>query len=174
MNIDALSANPLFTGDQSIQLAEYLNLHLSAGDGIPIMSRVLESTYRPSRKLLEHTADVIANNTEFVLLDEQRVAFESVLAEARAGYHEAKKSVVLIQGGPGTGKSVIALHLVGELSKLGYNAQHAQAARRSLRTSAASSASGFGASSTHRSRWAATSSGCWTTTPSSTTPRRSP
>src|SRR5688572_13736490 len=54
---DALSANPLFTGDQSIQLAQYLNEHLSAGEGIPVMSRVLESTYRPSRKLLDHTAD---------------------------------------------------------------------------------------------------------------------
>ena len=122
---ESLTANPLFTGDQSAELAELLNLHLSAGDGIPVMSRVLESKYRPSKKLLDHTAAMIAANSEFVLLDEQRVAFESVLAEARAGYHEAKKSVVVIQGGPGTGKSVIALHLVGELSKLGYNAQHA-------------------------------------------------
>ena len=122
---DALTANPLFTGDQSIQLAEYLNLHLSAGDGVPVMARILDSPYRPSRKLLEHTAAMIASQSEFVLLDEQKVAFESVLAEARAGYHEAKKSVVLIQGGPGTGKSVIALHLVGELARMGYNAQHA-------------------------------------------------
>ena len=122
---ESLKANPLFTGDQSDQLADYLNLHLSAGDGITVMSRVLESKYRPSKKLLDHTAAMISANSEFVLLDEQRVAFESVLAEARAGYHEAKKSVVVIQGGPGTGKSVIALHLVGELSRLGYNAQHA-------------------------------------------------
>jgi uncharacterized protein len=89
------------------------------------MARILDSPYRPSRKLLEHTAAMIASQSEFVLLDEQKVAFESVLAEARAGYHEAKKSVVLIQGGPGTGKSVIALHLVGELARMGYNAQHA-------------------------------------------------
>ncbi len=89
------------------------------------MSRVLESKYRPSRKLLEHTAAMIKAQSDFVLLDEQRVAFESVLAEARAGYHDAKKSVVLVQGGPGTGKSIIALHLVGELAKRGYNAMHA-------------------------------------------------
>ena len=89
------------------------------------MSRVLESQYRPSRKLLEHTAAMIKAQSDFVLLDEQRVAFESVLAEARDGYHHAKKSVVLVQGGPGTGKSIIALHLVGELAKRGYNAMHA-------------------------------------------------
>jgi hypothetical protein len=122
---EALHRNPLYTGDQSIELAEFLDHHLSAGDGATVMSRVLESKYRPSRKLLEHTAAMIKAQSDFVLLDEQRVAFESVLAEARAGYHDAKKSVVLVQGGPGTGKSIIALHLVGELAKRGYNAMHA-------------------------------------------------
>ena len=122
---EALHRNPLFTGDQSMELAELLNHHLSAGDGATVMNRVLESTYRPSRKLLEHTARMIAAQSDFVLLDEQRVAFESVLAEANAGYHDAKKSVVLVQGGPGTGKSIIALHLVGELAKRGHNAMHA-------------------------------------------------
>ena len=122
---EALHRNPLFTGDQSAELAELLNQHLSAGEGATVMNRVLESSYRPSRKLLEHTAAMIAAQSDFVLLDEQRVAFESVLAEANAGYHDAKKSVVLVQGGPGTGKSIIALHLVGELAKRGYNAMHA-------------------------------------------------
>ena len=122
---EALHRNPLYTGDQSAELAELLNHHLSAGEGATVMNRVLESSYRPSRKLLEHTAAMIAAQSDFVLLDEQRVAFESVLAEANAGYHDAKKSVVLVQGGPGTGKSIIALHLVGELAKRGYNAMHA-------------------------------------------------
>src|SRR5688572_30705326 len=122
---EALHRNPLYTGDQSIELAEFLNHHLSAGEGTSVMSRVLESKYRPSRKLLEHTAAMIKAQSDFVLLDEQRVAFESVLAEARDGFHDAKKSVVLVQGGPGTGKSIIALHLVGELAKRGYNAMHA-------------------------------------------------
>ena len=53
------------------------------------------------------------------------LALVSVLAAARDGYHDAKKSVVLVQGGPGTGKSIIALHLVGELAKRGFNAMHA-------------------------------------------------
>ncbi len=51
------------------------------------MARVLDSKYRPSRKLLKLTAAMIAANSDFVLLDEQRVAFESVLAAAREGFH---------------------------------------------------------------------------------------
>ena len=53
------------------------------------------------------------------------VVFNSVLAQAREGFHDRKKVVLLVRGGPGTGKSVIAINLVGALARLGYNAQHA-------------------------------------------------
>ena len=120
-----LATNPLFTGDQSDVLAEFLNERLSDGDGIPVMEKVLDSRYKPSKKLLDHTAAMVAGQKEFILLDEQFVAFESVLAAAREGLKHDSKQVILIKGGPGTGKSVIALHLVGRLAKSGFNAQHA-------------------------------------------------
>jgi DUF2075 family protein len=120
-----LATNPLFTGDQSDRLAAYLNERLSEGEGDEVMAKVLESTYRPSKKLLEHTSEMVAGQQEFILLDEQFVVFESVLAAAREGFHETHKKVMLVKGGPGTGKSVIALHLVGRLAKDGFNAQHA-------------------------------------------------
>lgn len=62
-------------------------------------------------------------------MDEQQVVFNEVLARAREGFHEEAKTVVLIKGGPGTGKSVIALNLVAELSGDGYNAQYATGSR---------------------------------------------
>jgi DUF2075 family protein len=120
-----LATNPLFTGDQSDVLAGYLNDRLSEGAGIPIMEKVLESRYKPSKKLLDHTAAMVAGQKEFILLDEQFVVFESVLAAAREGLRHDSKQVILVKGGPGTGKSVIALHLVGRLAMEGFNAQHA-------------------------------------------------
>jgi DUF2075 family protein len=122
---DALKRNPLFTGDQTDELAGYLNERLSAGDGIPIMAAVLESKYRPSKKLLDHTAAMVRGQSEFVLLDEQLVVFNSVMTAARESFHKTTKGVMLVKGGPGTGKSVIALNLMGELAKHGYNAHHA-------------------------------------------------
>jgi DUF2075 family protein len=122
---DYLATNPLFTGDQSDVLAEFLNDRLSEGDGIPIMEKVLDSRYKPSKKLLDHTAAMVAGQKEFILLDEQFVVFESVLAAAREGLKHDSKQVILVKGGPGTGKSVIALHLVGRLAKESFNAQHA-------------------------------------------------
>ena len=122
---DALKANPLFTGDLVDDLADYLLERLDGGDGNTVLAEVLASKYRPSKKLLEHTYQMVKGQTEFVLLDEQLVVFNSVLAAARESFSETKKGVMLVKGGPGTGKSVIALNLVGELAKQGYNTQHA-------------------------------------------------
>jgi ATP:corrinoid adenosyltransferase len=76
--------------------------------------------------LLEHTAKVVRDQQAYVLLDDQQVVFSKVLAEAReaAKASKLKKTVVVVHGGPGTGKSVIALHLLGRLSAEGLNAMH--------------------------------------------------
>lgn len=121
---EALSRYPLYCGDQSDDLADFLFGRLAKGDGMPVLAQVLDSKYRPSKKLLDHTAAMVAGQEQFVLLDEQLVVFETVLSEAKKGFRSKRKSVILVRGGPGTGKSVIALHLVGELAKRGFNAQH--------------------------------------------------
>ena len=125
----ALDAFPLFTGDLTEDLTGFLRQRLAAGDGDVVLQRVLRSPVRPSRKLLTHTAEMIEGQEVFTLLDEQLVVFESVVAAARRAVHRAGKTVILVRGGPGTGKSVVALHLVGQLAKLGYDAQHATGSR---------------------------------------------
>jgi tetratricopeptide (TPR) repeat protein len=64
-----------------------------------------------------------------VLLDEQLIAFERVLAAARDGAAARKKAMILIRGGPGTGKSVIALNLLAQLSKEGFNTHYVTGSR---------------------------------------------
>ena len=64
-----------------------------------------------------------------MLLDEQQVVFKAVLGILRGGYHHKQKTVVLVKGGPGTGKTIIALNLMAELSKEGYNVRHATGSR---------------------------------------------
>jgi uncharacterized protein len=109
---------PTFAGDQVEELLAYMGEHLHAGGGIQVLERVLNSKFGPSKKLLEHTANVVNDQRSFVLLDIQAVVFEKVLAEARDGAKASKikKTVMLVHGGPGTGKSVIALHLLGRLA----------------------------------------------------------
>ena len=121
-----LDKYPAFSGDQQEQLIAYMNKFLQGGKGEPVLDMVLKSRYAPSKKLLEHTSRVIQDQKSYVLLDNQQVVFAKVLAEIgeAAKATKLKKTVVLVHGGPGTGKSVIALHLLGKLSGKGLNVMH--------------------------------------------------
>jgi len=116
---------PVFTGGDVTRLAGYLTERLSGGDGERVMRRVAESRYKPAKKLLSHVASVIKDEPAFVLLDEQMVVFSQVLAAVESAATDHHKHVFLVHGGPGTGKSVLALNLLGALSGKGRNAQHA-------------------------------------------------
>ena len=129
-----LEAYPLFSGDDAGRLAKYLVERLEAGDGMEVLGRVEESRYRPSKKLMEHVAGVIRGKAEYVLLDEQLVVYEKVLHCAREGFHDRKKHVVVVKGGPGTGKSVIAINLMADLLRGEYNAHYATGSRAFTQT----------------------------------------
>jgi DUF2075 family protein len=73
---------------------------------------------RPSKMLVDSLAKMLKGNREFILIDEQKVAYENAIAAAKRASAD-NKQVVIIQGGPGTGKSVIAINLLVHLSKLG-------------------------------------------------------
>ncbi len=124
-----LDSYPVFTGDQTPNLAQFLQERVGGGDGVDVMATVLESKFKASKKLLDHVKGVIDHQDVYVLLDEQQVVFNEVLARARESFHEKGKTAVLVTGGPGTGKSVIALNLIAELSGAGFNAQYATGSR---------------------------------------------
>jgi DUF2075 family protein len=129
-----LAQNPLFSGDDVGGLKDFLVTRLEAGGGLSVLRRVEESRYRPSKKLMDYVGGVIKGKKEYVLLDEQLVVFEKVLLCAREGYHDRKKTVIIVKGGPGTGKSVIAINLMAELSLGSYNAQYATGSRAFTQT----------------------------------------
>ena len=72
-----------------------------------------------------HVSEVIKGNPQYVLLDEQQIVYDKVFAAARTGFHDRKKKVIVVKGGPGTGKSVVAINLMADLLKNGYNAHYA-------------------------------------------------
>lgn len=120
-----MEISPIFSGDDVGKLKDFLVERLDAGAGLEVLRRVEESRYRPSRKLMEHVAGVIKDRSEYTLLDEQLVIYDKVFRCARAGFHDRKKTVLIVKGGPGTGKSVIAVNLMGDLLRQSYNALHA-------------------------------------------------
>jgi DUF2075 family protein len=120
-----LAHTPAFAGDQQPQLVKFLRARVDAGNGKKVLDAVLASKFAPSKKLLEHTAKVIEDQSVYVLLDEQQAVFSKVVAEVKeAASRPHKKTIFIVRGGPGTGKSVVALHLVGALSRAGFNVLH--------------------------------------------------
>jgi hypothetical protein len=108
---------PTFAGDQQGALVQYMRAKLSAGDGVPVLDRVVGARLQASRKLLAQAARVIGQQSAFVLIDEQLVVFNRVLSDVRRSVSgRGRKSIHLIRGGPGTGKSIVALHLLGRLA----------------------------------------------------------
>ncbi|MGY1792788.1 DNA/RNA helicase domain-containing protein [Geodermatophilus sp. SYSU D00525] len=124
----------LFTGQSHGEWLDFLRSRLAPSDGSVFADQLLHSAIAPSKQLMAVAAEEVRRREQFVLLDEQRVAFDLVMHEvekARAGNH---KSVVIVSGGPGSGKSVIALSLLGELNRRGRSAIHATGSRSFTQT----------------------------------------
>jgi uncharacterized protein len=122
---NVLGVYPLFAGDRVTELVQFLDDHLGDGRGLGVLRSVREGKYRPHKKLLDHTAAMIKGEPAYVLLDEQQVVFKTILAKVAEARDLDTKAVFVIRGGPGTGKSVIALNLVAELAANGYAVHHA-------------------------------------------------
>jgi len=126
---EALSSSPLFTADDVKKLSGYLTTKLEKGNGIDVLKRIEESKYRPSKKLMDHVGNVIKGKPEYILLDEQQIIYDKVFSCSQVGFHDKQKTVIIAKGGPGTGKSVIAINLMADLLLAGYNAHYATGSR---------------------------------------------
>lgn len=124
-----LKQTPLFCATDVDAICRHLTARVGQGDGLKVLARVTSSRHRPSKKLLDHVSSMIRREPAYVLLDEQLVSFDRVLAAAERGLRDARKRVILIQGGPGSGKSVVALNLIAALSAKGVNTLHATGSR---------------------------------------------
>lgn len=132
---EKLLANfPLFTADDADSLSKYLVKRLQKGNGIDILRRIEQGKHRPSKKLMDHVAKVIKGEPCYVLLDEQLVVYDKVCACAKQGFRDKQKTAIIIKGGPGTGKSVIAINLMADLLEKGYNAHYATGSRAFTQT----------------------------------------
>ena len=119
-----LGQYPLFTGDNRELMEELLSVEVGGGDGELVLGKVLASRYAPSKKLLEHVAEIIQGNPVYTLLDEQLVTFNLVLSKIRHMELHSGKAVILVVGAPGTGKSVIAVRLIAALASEHRNVVH--------------------------------------------------
>ncbi|MGH7234527.1 MAG: DUF2075 domain-containing protein, partial [Candidatus Saccharimonadales bacterium] len=118
-----LTEAPVFLKTDALKLREFIKTHIKYGDKSRIMYRIDHGKIKPSKNLADQLSSMLSNNKEFVLIDDQKVAYETVLKQARKLDLE-RKHVIIIEGGPGTGKSVLAINLLVDLTNLGLTSQY--------------------------------------------------
>lgn len=116
---------PLFLKGEAERrrLREFIARHVRHGDAGALLYRIEHGRIRPSKSLADSITGMLKGNEEFVLVDEQKVVYETVLRKADLGVAGAKQ-VVIVEGGPGTGKSVVAVNLLVELTRRGQLCQY--------------------------------------------------
>lgn len=115
-----LEKAPLFLhGEEELnKLRNFIKQHVKKGDKGELLFKMENGRIRPSKMLADSLAKMLKGNQEFVLIDDQKVVYEACLSRARHA-SVAQKQVIIIRGGPGTGKSVVAVNLLVELTKRG-------------------------------------------------------
>ncbi len=125
----------LFTAADRDDMALFLRSRLStAAAGHAAGDPLMRSAVAPSQQLLKVAAAEVRDRPQFHLLGNQQLAVDLVLHAVEQARSADSKRVVVVTGGPGSGKSVIALSLVGELARRGRTVLHATGSRSFTQT----------------------------------------
>lgn len=108
---------PAFTRGEVTKLRNFIKKSIRTGDQKELIYLIDSGRIKPSKSLQDAIAGMLKGNREFIMLDEQKVVYEEILEEARLSAKDGRKRVVIVKGGPGTGKSVVAVNLLAELTK---------------------------------------------------------
>ena len=122
---DYLQKAPVFLeGDlEKEKLRSFIKQFVKYGDKTKIMFRIDSGEIRPSKSLADSLASMLKGNPEFVMVDDQKIVYEAAVTLA-AKSSPKNKNVLIVEGGPGTGKSVVAVNLLTALTKRGLTAQY--------------------------------------------------
>ena len=115
-----IDKSPLFLKGPSErdQLRKFIKNYVKYGDNCSLLYELNNGRIRPSKALAESLKGLMESKPEFVLIDEQKEVFEAALFNALTASSTEPK-VVIIQGGPGTGKTVLAINLLVRLTSEG-------------------------------------------------------
>jgi uncharacterized protein len=118
-----LGRAPVFGSGEGALLRDFICSRITHGDAADVIRRVEASPVHASKQLVEALESMLRGNEEFVLIDEQKTAYEQILTLIR-DIEKDQRAAILIKGGPGTGKSVIAVNALVAALKQQLNARY--------------------------------------------------
>ncbi len=120
---EKLKEVPVFIKGQSDQLRSMVKSNISQGTGTDLLERIDAAIIRPSQQLADSVGSMLKGHEEFVLLDEQKTVLEKIVNASNDSL-TGKKRVLIINGGPGTGKSVISINALARLTSQRLNVKY--------------------------------------------------
>lgn len=114
---------PLFLKPDALKLRSFIDQHIKYGDVNKLIYKIDQGRLKPTKHLADKINSMLQNNDEFFLIDDQKQVFEKAIELAKKA-QTGNKQVLLIKGGAGTGKSVIAINLLAKFQQLGFYSQY--------------------------------------------------
>jgi hypothetical protein len=111
-----LEEEPAFTRGEVEKLRAFIKKSIRIGDQKELLYQIENGKIRPSKSLQDSLAAMLKGNKEFVMIDEQKIVYEEILNISKMSHKDSKKRVVIVKGGPGTGKTVVAINLLADLT----------------------------------------------------------
>ncbi|WP_127532983.1 DUF2075 domain-containing protein [Paenibacillus kobensis] len=115
---------PIFAKGDAPKLRDFIKKYIKYGDDKENLYRIENGRIRPSKSLQDSLGSMLKGNQEFTMIDDQKVVYETALDLARQSYRSGEKKVLVVEGGPGTGKSVLAINLFVQLTQYGHAVQY--------------------------------------------------
>ena len=120
---DYVAKAPVFLKNDAARLQDYILRYVRYCSPEDIIWKIDNGRLRPSKQLADSLTSMLKGNDEFVMLDDQKVVYESAVYLAKKA-QGGKKQVLIVEGGPGTGKSVLAVNLLVSLTAEGIASQY--------------------------------------------------
>ena len=115
---------PIFARGEVSKLRDFIKKSIKIGDNKELLYDIDNGKIKPSKSLQDSIKSMIEGNQEFIMLDEQKVAYEEILHTAFKCMTDLRKRTVIVKGGPGTGKTVVAINLLAKFTNEGLFAQY--------------------------------------------------
>ncbi|MBN2617221.1 MAG: DUF2075 domain-containing protein [Spirochaetales bacterium] len=103
---------PIFTITDREKLKQYIKQHIKYGDKLLSLEMIEQSELYPAKSLQDSILSMLNKNPEFIMIDEQKVIYEQIIDLTIHSKKDNQKRVIIVKGGPGTGKTVVAINLL--------------------------------------------------------------
>lgn len=121
---EAIADAPVFLRSDGYALSDYISTYVKTASSKKLFEIVENGKLKPSKSLQDTVGSILNGNAEFEMIDEQQVAYATVLKLVQNTIDKDEKHTIIVQGGPGTGKSVIAINLLAKILNNGFSCSY--------------------------------------------------